>query len=178
MWARKKIRSLVRKGLIEDRKIGGGFHKYHVTDRTNYNLINKMLEQIDMHLVLMQAPLHKIGVLQDGRNPAVAAYTQKLVIPYFDSMFAMLFRLLGIGDTDVNKHDLLKLQTRIITLIAKVTREPFYDLNHTKILSMNKEILKNLKEELSKEGADKTVINIGSIESIVGVINKFEKEFP
>ena len=65
-------------------------------------------------------------------------------------MFAMLFVLLKISKTEVNQHDATKLYTKIITLIDKVTREPFYEQNHKKVLLTNKEILSKLKEGLSK----------------------------
>ena len=178
MWAIKKVKSLLRKGYVEDRRIGKASHKYRVTNRKQYNLINKELDTIENEIMLDKAPLLEIAELQDKHGPlVVAAYMQKYVIPHRQSVFTRLFRLLKLSDIGIGKEDSLRLHTRIISLIANVTREPFFDENYKEILAANKNLLNILIRDLFKRGTLRTGLSVDSLRSIIKNIEKFEKQF-
>ncbi|MGH9973011.1 MAG: hypothetical protein ACRD93_03840 [Nitrososphaeraceae archaeon] len=177
MWAIEKLKGLVKKGYVEDRRIGKAFHKYRVSDRKQYGLITKELDTIETEIMSMEKPLLKIAELQDSRDPAVPSLVQDFVIPYHQSTFARLFRLLKHSDIGIGKEDSLRLHTRIISLIAKVTREPFYDQNYKEILTGNKNLLNILMRDLFKRGTVRTGLSIDSLRSVVKNIERFEGRF-
>lgn len=178
-WARIKLWGLVKKEYLEDFRTGKkGFHRFRVSDRTNFTKIDNVLETIESQINVMGKPLLRIAEIQDSGNWAeVAAYSQKFVEPYFRLMVAKLFRLrkLSNTNTDIGKEDKLILQTKIISLIAKVTQEPFYDLNYQDILSQNKNLLNKFMEDLSKPGASKTVFGIHELRSLHNFVNNIDR---
>lgn len=177
MWAIEKLNSLVKKGYVEDRRIGKSFHRYRVRDRKQYNLIIKELDTIETEIIFMKKPLLEIAELQDRLGASfVAGFIQHLVIPYHDSAFTRLFRLLKISDT-VGKEDSLRLHTRIISLIAKVTREPFYDLNYKQIITGNKNLLNSHIRDLLNPGTVKTGLSVDNLKRLVKNIERFEDRF-
>jgi hypothetical protein len=180
-WAKIKLWRLVERGIIEDRRIGKSFHKFRVSDRTLFDRINKQLYFIETQIIIFERPLLNIAELQDkgGVNRlAASAFAQKFVFPFRDSMFTMLFELLKLSDTDdVGKEDSLILHTKILLLIAKVTREPYYSLNHKEILARNKNLLNHFIQELSEPGTDSAGFRVESLKTLVKNLDKFEEQF-
>jgi len=181
-WARIKLASLIEKGFVEDRKQGRGFHKFRVRERTKYESINKELDIIENQIKIFQDPLLNIAKLQDkkGMNAVVAgSYTVNLVFPLLESMFARLFRLLQLSDIDIGKDDSLRLHERIIPLIAKVTREPFYRYDYKRILTQDKNRLNQFIEEPSKGESAKLILGlvISDLKNLIASIEQFEERF-
>lgn len=178
-WARIKLWRLVDRGIIEHKRVGKGFHKFRVSDRTLFNRISKQLEYIETQIVIFERPLLNIGELQDKAGAvATAGFAVHFVIPFRESMFTMLFRLLKLSDgDDIGKEGSDMLHTKILSLITKVTREPFYNLNYKTILSANKNRLNNFIQEVSKPGTVKVGLKIETLEKLVKNINEFEEKF-
>jgi len=178
-WARLKLGSLKEKGFVEDRRTTG-FHKYRISDRTKYESINKTLDDIETQIKTFQEPLLSIRKRQDmgGLNTLVAAsYTTNFVMPFFQSVFTRLFRLLQLCDIDIGKEDSLRLHSRIIPLIAKVTKEPFYRYDYKKILIQDKNLLNKFIEDPSKGKSAKSILGLGisDLKNLVASIEQFEK---
>jgi len=176
-WAIKIVIRLVERGLIEDQRIGNGFHKYRVSDRKQYGRIKEQLQILDKQREEMETPLENIAKLQDRHDPAVFAYTQKLVIPYYQSMFAMLFRLLNVSDIDIGKEDSVNLRSQMISLIFKVVNQQYYNSDYKKILADSKSLLNNLRQELSESGTSNFVMNIWFLDNYIEQISEFEEKF-
>jgi len=179
-WAIKKLHGLVKRELIEDLRQAKSFHKYRVSNRKHYSLITKELEIIEIQRVSMERPLSNIYELQKsgGVDRLVAApYMQKLVIPYYQSMFAMLHRLLQISIIDVGKEDSLDLRIKIISLIFEVVNQPFYNSNYKNILTQNKKLLNKFRNEVSVPGTDKSVISIHILDNFIKEIDEFEEKY-
>ena len=177
IWAIEKVNGLVKKEYVEDRRIGKGFHKYRVSDRKQYGVINKELDSIETEIMSMKKPFLEIAELQDRRDPAVHFLIPNFVLPYHGSVVARLFGLLKLSDIDIGKEDSLTLHTRIISLITKVTREPFYDENHKQELARYKNLLNKLGQDSFKRETVKTALSIDSVRSIVKNIERFEERF-
>jgi len=179
IWALEKLKGLVKNGHIEDRRIGKAFHKYRVNDRKQYRRIKKQLELFDTLHTSMKKPLDDIAKLQDVHGPTyVGGYVQKFVIPYYESMFAMLFRLLKFieTDTEIGKEDSINLRSQIISLIFEVCYQQFYDSDYKKILTRDKNLLNKMKQEQSELGTIK-ILSVDILDNFVKKIEKFEEQF-
>ena len=53
----KKIRYLLKLGIIEDRKEGNGFHEYHLSDKSEFNRIEQILDRISLLDNKLEQPL-------------------------------------------------------------------------------------------------------------------------
>lgn len=177
-WARIKLMNLVKKEYVEDRRIGKSFHKFRVSDRTRYVSIDRELDNIETQMRIFERPLLNLAEMQD-RHAAivVAAFNQKFVYPYLDSMFTRLFRLLQLSDIDIGKEDSLVLHSRIIPLIANVTREPFYKVNYKKIMAQDMNLLNKFIDELSKPETFRAGFTIHDLKNLVKNIEQFEEKF-
>jgi hypothetical protein len=177
VWAIEKVNSLVKKGYVKDLRIGKSFHKYRVSDRKRYGVITKALDSIETELMSMKDQLLKIAELQDRGDPAVHYLKQQFLESYYQSMFTRLFRLLKLSDIDIGKEDSRRLHTRIISLIQKVTREPFYSSYYKDILTENKNLLNKVIGDLFKRETVKMGLDIDKLKNIVKNIERFEKWF-
>lgn len=180
--AHNRIKNLIKIGDIEDRKIGNSFHKLRLSDKTQFNRIDKKLDKIDVVLTMMIEPLQKIASYQQSPSPGpliAAKYMRELVPPYFNSVFTMLWKLLQLSmmDNQFAKTDSLKLHMKIIDLIAKTTNQPFHELDHKKILDDQKDILIKFRQYLLEPGIDQSVANVSMVENLIRLIEKFETQF-
>lgn len=177
VWAIEKVNSLVKKGYVEDLRIGKSFHKYRVSDRKQYGVITKELNNIETEIMSMKEPLLKIAELQDRGDLTFLALPLQFAYAYYQSVFTRLFRLLKLSDMGIGKEDSLRLHTRIISLIAKVTREPFYSSSYKEILTTNKNLLNKVIRDLFNRDTVKTGLSIDSVRSLVKNIERFEERF-
>ena len=179
LTVRRKIKKMLKDGVIEDRKTGNSFHDLHVSDKTEFSRITKELQKLDTCIMLMSEPLQKLNRLEQQFPAAVGGYMQKLVFPYFQSMFTMFWKLLDLstGETQIAKPDSLKLHSQIIGLIAKTTHQPFHELDHKSILATQKSLLNRIRQELSAPGSDKSIVNVALIDNLLRIIEKFEEKF-
>jgi hypothetical protein len=129
----------------------------------------------------MEKPLLKIAELQDRLGPAfIAGYYGQFVVPYRELTFTMLFRLLKISSVGIRKEDSFRLQARIVSLIAKATKQPFYEYEYKKIISQNKTRFNEFIHNQSVTGASKLVFGIeelNEVKNFAKEVDRFEAKF-
>jgi len=178
----KKVNGLVENGYVEDLQTGkNGFHKYRVNDKIKFTRLSKELETIETRAKIMEKPLLKIAELQDRLGPAfIAGYYGQFVVPYRELTFTMLFRLLKISSVGIRKEDSFRLQARIVSLIAKATKQPFYEYEYKKIISQNKTRFNEFIRNQSVTGASKLVFGIEELKEVKNFakeVDRFESKF-
>jgi hypothetical protein len=92
----------------------------------------------------------------------------------------MLFRLLKISSVGIRKEDSFRLQARIVSLIAKATKQPFYEYEYKKIISQNKTRFNEFIRNQSVTGASKLVFGIEELKEVKNFakeVDRFESKF-
>ncbi len=144
---RRKIKSLIEKGVIEDRKVGSRMHKLCVTDRTTFAKIDKMLQKIEEEIDSFDNPVSKINdmALQKLLIPQAFFLKQKFVFPYIETI-ATILRVLYMKETGISKVDAQALHEKNIRLFRKLTLQ-------TIAMKTEKDILANCRR-LFQEALD------------------------
>jgi len=180
MWARKKIKSLIANGFVEDRKVGNGFHRLYISDRTEFNRINKTLKDIDKYIDTMYVPVKQIRqLISDPQSRFLGqVYFAKFFDPYIAIVSTMLRTLLLINNEKMPMQTSTELNLKIGKLIQKHT-EWAYDLDDSrKIMAIYKDTLNKTKEQLENDPtAQNSFYNIPMIRILIKKVELFEKNF-
>lgn len=181
MWARKKIKSLIEYGFIEDRKVGiHGFHRLIISDRTEFNRINKTLEDIDKYIDTMYVPVKQNRqLISDPQSRFLGqVYFAKFFDPYIAIVSTMLRTLLLINNEKIPRQASAELNSKIAKVVQKHT-EWAYDLDDSrKIMAVYKDILNKTREELENDPTTQnSFYNIPMIRRLIKKVEVFEKNF-
>ena len=171
-----RIKKLIESSELEDKKVGNSFHRLYVTDKTAYNRIRKELVTIEKFADRIYEPLQQLDHRESNNQDSWALttkYMKTFVMPYFTSMYSMLYRLHDLSDGDeVSRHDTIELHKMIFSLTEKIRKQPQVEPTATE-LKRNKQILqKQFQNHPEIHDLNDNIVN-----DLVILIEDFEKQF-
>lgn len=180
MWARKKLGDLVEKGLVEDRRVGNGFHMFRVSDNTQFNRINKAIADIDKYIDVMYEPIKQVRQLIAVPESRLLGqvYFAKFFVHYIEIVSTMIRTLFFISDVNMANQASIELHSKLLKLMEKHVKW-FYDIKDSKeILTMCKNGLNKTKEELENgPNTPNSFYNLPMIKRLIKRLEEFERQF-
>ncbi len=178
-----RISKLIKSKVLRyDKKEGKGFYHLFVTDRTPYLTIEKQIQRIQSLVNKISVPLKELDRYSRGANFGREMITQKyintFIMPYFNSIFTVLERLLdeSTNNENISDKDSNVLHAKIIEVMRKVRKQS--EVSDKEILNTNKNILAAFRDELLKSGPGFIKsLDPNTVNSLIDMIDDFEKQF-
>jgi hypothetical protein len=172
----KRIKGLITRGIIDDRKKGNSFHRLYVTDKTQFNTIYREVLEVSaimedmLELSERYQHLAKVKVIPTttaGTDPGVNPRFISLEFDskaYVDTVSAMLrILLVWTHISKINDADKNLLYQKITNAFIRLNREPYNLPSSKKVLSLNKIRLQLKMQQLTGARNSQNIKNIARL---------------
>ena len=176
---RRKIKSLIAKGVIEDRKIGSRNHRLFVNDRTRFARVDKTLHKIDEQIDSFDGLIAWLNQMGSKKFPLdVQAYKWKeiFVFPYIE-MLATMLRVLYMKESGISNVDSQTLHDRNITLFKKLTLQTIAMNNEKEVLNNCRKKFQTALDYISSNSPLNQFLHPITFKKLIKMSENFEQEF-
>jgi hypothetical protein len=176
---RRKIKSLIAKSVIEDRKIGSRTHKFFVNDRTRFAQVDKMLQKIDDQIDSFDPLIDWLDQMGSQKFPLdIQAYKWKevFVFPYIELLATML-GVLYMKESGISKVDSQTLHDKNVTLFKKLTLQTIAMDNEKEVLDNCRKKFHAALDYMSSSPLLNQVLNSIRFKKLIKMAEDFEKDF-
>ena len=174
----KTIDKMLERGILEDIKVKKNSLSRLVVRNTNeFTNLSQRLQNIEKTMTKMDKRMRRFNQFLATKNPAAASYKASFVIPYVNTINTMLCVLQArVKESISSKEDSITLSNRIIDLMMKLSKQAYDVQNCRDLLQECRKNLTKGRKDFSDPGTTNAIIDVEGIDSILSLIDDFEKQ--
>ena len=174
----KTIDNMLERGILEDIKVKKNSLSRLVVRNTNeFTNLSQRLQNIEKTMTKMDKRMRRFNQFLATKNPAAASYKASFVIPYVNTINTMLCVLQArVKESISSKEDSITLSNRIIDLMMKLSKQAYDVQNCRDLLQECRKNLTKGRKDFSDPGTTNAIIDVEGIDSILSLIDDFEKQ--